>query len=524
MKRNKLLSDNTSTSREDLPISNADLLMLQEDESTYKMLVDSIRDYAIFMLDSRGYIVTWNLGAQRLKGYDKNEIINKHFSIFYPEEALKINHPAFELEVASREGRFEEEGWRVRKDGSLFWANVVISAVYSKEEHLIGFSKVTRDLTERKTLQDRLLKINEELKESEEKARLLIDSVKDYAIFLLSPEGYVATWNEGAKRIKGYEASEIIGSHFSVFYPHEPKAAEYPKFELAKAIEHGRFEDEGWRVKKDGSLFWANVVITPIYNKEHQHIGFTKITRDLSERVRNENLMKKNMELHRLNTDLDNFIYTASHDLKTPISNLEGLITLMSTKLSPKLDSTEEKYIELMATSVQKLNETILSLVEVTKVQKDLTRKDEAVSVQAVLEDVKEELAEMINQFQVNIRESLEIEAIVIARANLKSILFNLLSNAIKYHAPNRTPEIQIRTMLKGSSIVLSIKDNGLGLTKTQQAKLFSMFKRFHSHVEGTGVGLYIVKRIMDNLNGKIEVTSAIDVGTEFKLYFNRRT
>ncbi|AHM58714.1 sensory box histidine kinase [Flammeovirgaceae bacterium 311] len=522
MNKKKSPSDNAGISQNDLSASNANLLILQEDEATYKMLVDSIKDYAIFMLDARGYIVTWNIGAQRLKGYHKDEIINKHFSIFYPEEALQRNHPAFELEVASSEGRFEEEGWRVRKDGSLFWANVVISAVYSTDRHLIGFSKVTRDLTDRKLLQVRLLKINEELRESEERAHLLIDSVKDYAIFLLSPDGHIATWNEGAKRIKGYEASEIIGCHFSKFYPQETSAAEYPKFELTKALEHGRFEDEGWRLKKDGSLFWANVVITPIYNKENQHIGFTKITRDLSERVRNENLMKKNVELHRLNTDLDNFIYTASHDLKTPISNLEGLITLLAAKVGPKLDSTEGKYIELMATSIQKLNETILSLVEVTKVQKDLDKKNEAVSVKAVLEDVKEEIAEMITRLQVDIRESLEIEKIVIARANLKSILYNLLSNAIKYHSPNRQPIIKIRTMVVGSSIVLSIKDNGLGLTKTQQARLFSMFKRFHSHVEGTGVGLYIVKRIMDNLNGKIEVTSKLDVGTEFKLYFRK--
>lgn len=524
MKSKKLHSDNTATSQVDFPITSADLLTLQEDEATYKMLVDSVKDYAIFMLDTRGYIKTWNLGAQRLKGYDRDEIINKHFSIFYPEEALKINHPAYELEVASKVGRYEEEGWRVKKDGSLFWANVVISAVYDKDNQLIGFSKVTRDLTERKTLQDQLLKANEELRESEERARLLIESVKDYAIFLLTPQGHVATWNEGAKRIKGYEADEIIGCHFSKFYPQEAKPNEYTKFELASAIEQGRFEDEGWRVKKDGSQFWANVVITPIYNKEHQHIGFTKITRDLSERVRNENLMQKNEELHRLNIDLDNFIYTASHDLKTPIANLEGLLSLMTNRVAPKLDSSEEKYLALMATSVQKLNDTILSLVEITKVQKDLSRNNEPVSVQAVLEDVKEEIAGMINQFQVDISESLAIEEIAIARANLKSILFNLLTNAIKYHSPNRQPKIIIRTMVVESFLVLSIKDNGLGLTKTQQAKMFSMFKRFHSHIEGTGVGLYLVKRIMDNQGGKIEVKSKLDVGTEFKLYFRRQT
>ncbi|WP_224995118.1 PAS domain-containing protein, partial [Cesiribacter sp. SM1] len=406
---------------------------LEDNEAIYKLLVDSVKDYAIFMLDTRGYIITWNEGAQRLKGYTKEEITNKHFSIFYTKEALDTNHPAYELRIASTEGRFEEEGWRVKKDGSLFWANVVISAVYNKNKELIGFSKVTRDLTERKNLENSLLKANEELRESNELSRLWIASVKDYAIFLLTPDGYVATWNEGAKRIKGYEAEEIIGSHFSKFYPPEINATGYTQFELAKAIENGRFEDEGWRVKKDGSLFWANVVITPIYNAEKKHIGFTKVTRDLSEKLRNESLMKKNQELHRVNTDLDNFIYTASHDLKSPISNLEGLLALVAMKINPKLDESEKQIIQLMGTSVQKLNDTIISLIEVTKVQKGLNDKIEAVSFKEVLDDVKEELAGMINTTQVIIKESFEIEKLTIAKASLRSIIYNLISNAIKY-------------------------------------------------------------------------------------------
>ncbi|WPP50614.1 PAS domain-containing protein [Catalinimonas niigatensis] len=281
---------------------------LAESEVSYQLMIDSVKDYAIFMLDPQGYISSWNSGAEKLKGYTKAEILHQHFSVFYTEQDIQRNHPAYVLQTAEKEGRFEDEGWRVKKDGSLFWANVVISLIYNEQKKIIGFSKVTRDLTERKALEDKLIEAKEELRESEERSRRLIETVKDYAIFLLTPEGRIATWNEGAKRIKGYEAEEIIGCHFSKFYPPEAIMAQYPQFELAKAMEDGRFEDEGWRIKKDGSMFWANVVITPVYDDQKQHIGFTKITRDLSERVRNEALMKKNIALHKINTDLDNFV------------------------------------------------------------------------------------------------------------------------------------------------------------------------------------------------------------------------
>lgn len=495
--------------------------LLRESDARYNLLVDSVKDYAIFMLDSKGFITTWNTGAANIKGYTKEEIIGKHFSIFYTREALDRNHPQYELEVAQKEGSFEEEGWRLKKDGSMFWANVVISAIWSPQKELIGFSKVTRDLSERKKLQEQLLSAHEELKESEERQRLLIESVKDYAIFLLTPEGNIATWNEGAKRIKGYETDEILGCHFSKFYLQEAVEGQYPQFELMRALKDGRFEDEGWRVKKDGSRFWANVVITPVVNASGKHLGFTKITRDLSERVRNENLTKKNMDLHRLNTDLDNFVYTASHDLRAPITNLEGLLSLMEIKIGPKVDEDERKLIRLMRTSILKLNNTIESLVEVTKAQKNQDAARELVSFKEVLDDVKEEITTLISESGAEIQATFNSKEISFTKAGIKSIIYNLLSNAIKYRAPERTPQIAIRTYREKDKTILSIKDNGLGLSKQQQARLFSMFRRFHSHVEGTGIGLYIVKRTMENNGGKIKVNSKLNEGTEFKLYFN---
>jgi PAS domain S-box-containing protein len=245
----------------------------------FRLLVDQITEYAIFMLDVSGHVLTWNAGAQRIKGYLPHEIVGQHFSKFYrPEDSWKC---AAELDIATRLGRVEDEGYRVRKDGSLFWANVVITRLQGDDGELVGFAKVTRDLTERK-------RAEEALRQSDERFRLLVESVKDYAIFMLDPTGHVATWNVGAERIKGYRADEIIGQHFSRFYPQDEVRAGKCEYELEVAAREGRFEDEGYRLRKDGSRFWANVVITALNAPTGELVGFAKVTRDLTERRRAE--------------------------------------------------------------------------------------------------------------------------------------------------------------------------------------------------------------------------------------------
>jgi len=231
--------------------------LVHQSGEPFRLLVNSVKDYAIFMLDREGYIATWNLGAELIKGYKPKEIIGKHFSIFYPEEDIQRNKPGYELEEATEVGRFEDEGWRLRKDGSRFWANVVITALRDETGILRGFGKVTRDLTDRKEAE-------EVLRRSEERFRLIVEVVEDYAIFMIDPKGYIESWNAGAEHIKGYRANEIIGKHFSIFYPEEDLQRDKPGYELKVAAEVGRFEDEGWRIRKDGSRFWANVVITAV--------------------------------------------------------------------------------------------------------------------------------------------------------------------------------------------------------------------------------------------------------------------
>src|SRR6185436_16004301 len=253
----------------------------------------SALDYAIFALDPTGHVLSWNLGAERIKGYAADEIIGRHFSTFYPPEAVASRFPQYELEVAGREGRFEDEGWRMRKDGTRFWANVVITALRDADGTLVGYAKVTRDLTERR-------RHEESLRYNELRFRTLVEGVRDYAIFMLDPDGHVASWNAGAHQILGFEAQDVIGSHFSRFLVHDGNEQARARRELVLAAQEGRFQEEGWRARKNGTRFWANVVITAIRDDRGNLLGYSKITRDLTERVRHENRLRESEERFRL--------------------------------------------------------------------------------------------------------------------------------------------------------------------------------------------------------------------------------
>ncbi|WP_164101054.1 PAS domain S-box protein [Candidatus Laterigemmans baculatus] len=263
--------------------SGANLL---ENKAQFAKVVAGVRDYAIFLLDRDGNVQTWNTGAELLKSYRAEEILGEHFSRFYPAESIAAGWPQHELKVAASAGRFEDEGWRIRQDGSKFWASVVITALRDDAGEVTGFLKITRDLT--------LRKHNEEkLRLSEARFRLLVDGVQDYAIYMLDPEGRVTTWNNGAERLKGYSAAAIIGEHFSLFYPPEAIERGWPEKNLRQATAVGRVEDEGWRVRRDGSQFWAGVTITAVRDDEGQLLGFAKVTRDLTERRAAEERSRK---------------------------------------------------------------------------------------------------------------------------------------------------------------------------------------------------------------------------------------
>ncbi len=259
------------------------------EDGRYRLLIEAINDYAIYMLDPTGVVTSWNPGAQRFKGYAPHEIIGQHFSRFYTEEDRATDLPGRALEQALRTGKFEAEGWRVRKDGTRFWASVVIDPVYLPSGELVGFAKITRDLTERKAAEDTL-------RASQEQFRLLVQGVTDYAIYLLDKDGKVTNWNPGAQRIKGYLPEEIIGSHFSRFYTEEDRATGEPQKVLDTVTKTGRFEKEGWRVRKDGTRFWAHVIIDAIRDSHGELLGYAKITRDITERMETQKQLEKARE------------------------------------------------------------------------------------------------------------------------------------------------------------------------------------------------------------------------------------
>ncbi|MCU1401377.1 MAG: hybrid sensor histidine kinase/response regulator, partial [Acidimicrobiales bacterium] len=262
------------------------------DPALLALLVDSISDYAIFALDVEGRVASWNVGAERLKGHHAADVLGRHFSMFYPDADVIAGKPEHELALAVADGHFEDEGWRIRRDGSRFWANVVITALRGDDDRLVGFGKVTRDLTERRSSE-------ELLRESEERFRLLVNSVVDYAIFLLDPTGVVSTWNAGAERLKGYRSDQIVGHHFSAFYTDEQRSDDLPGQLLRQALDQGRVESEGWRVRKDGTRFWASVVLTALRDSSGVHRGFAKVTKDLTDRKRSEDSLRDVLALER---------------------------------------------------------------------------------------------------------------------------------------------------------------------------------------------------------------------------------
>jgi PAS domain S-box-containing protein len=258
-------------------------------EERFKLLVESVQDYAIFMLNPQGRVTSWNPGAERIKGYTSSEILGKHFSCFYPKEDVESKKPQRLLEIAIWDGRSQDEGWRIRKNGERFWAHVVLSAIRSRTGTLLGFGKITRDLTEQR-------RAAAAVRRQQERFQLFVQAVEDYALFMLDPDGNIMTWNTGAERIKGYKASEIIGQHFSCFYPEEDLKAGKPARELELAARDGRFEDEGWRLRKDGTKFWANVIITAVRDSAGNLTGYGKVTRDITERMQAQRSLEESQQ------------------------------------------------------------------------------------------------------------------------------------------------------------------------------------------------------------------------------------
>ncbi|HEX3379709.1 MAG TPA: PAS domain S-box protein [Paraburkholderia sp.] len=463
----------------------------------YSSLVQAISDYAIFLLDATGHIVSWNVGAQKLKGYTESEIVGQHFSRFYTEEAVARGWPTYELQQAALTGRFEDEGWRVRKDGTTFWANVVITAVRDETGKVTGFAKITRDLTAQR-------EYIEALRQSEERFRLLVDSVKDYAIFMLDPQGFVVSWNSGAARIKGYTHDEIVGQHFSLFYVPEEAAAGKPARELAIARQLGTVEDEGWRVRKDGSTFWANVIITAVYDETRRLRGFAKVTRDLTERRRRE-------ELERSSERMREFLATLAHELRNPLAPVRNAVGAMQmeTGLSPTLAQARD-LIDRQVTHLTRLVDDLLDIGRIMsdKVELRIARVDLAELVARAIEaarpfsDSREQrVAAHVPDTPVVIRGDM---------TRLVQVLQNLLHNASKF-SPNGS-EIDVLGRIDFRMAVLEVRDSGCGIPVRSLDRIFELFAQETGDQNvgegGLGIGLTLCKSLVEMHGGSIVASS----------------
>jgi PAS domain S-box-containing protein len=498
------------------------------------LLVDAVEEYAIFMLSPTGEIHSWNRGAERIMGYSAHEAIGKHFSIFYgPEDAQK---PATELTVARNEGRVEDEGWRIRKDGTRFWANTVITPLTDATGTLRGFAKVTRDLTRRREAE-------EHLRQSEESFRLLVASVKDYAIFLLDPEGKIVTWNEGAHRLKGYEPHEIIGRHFSTFYPESDVRAGKPEWELEEARRSGSVEDEGWRLRKDGSRFWANVVITAVYDDHGTLRGFAKVTRDITERKEKEEAQQALIEqrearlqaeeeqrhaeasyrvAQEANRAKDEFLMTLSHELRTPMTTILGWSRLLPT--IPTNDPAFREAVASIMRGAQLQARLIDDVLDVSRIVSGKLR----LSVENV--DVAHLLAASVD----GVRPSADAKGITITSAftpslgtlvgdptRLQQIVWNLLTNAVKFTPKGGT--IQISGSRTSSHVQIAVTDTGEGIEPGFLPHIFEPFRQAESPSSrvhgGLGLGLSIVRYLAEAHGGTVAAESAgRGKGTTFTL------
>ncbi|MFL5741885.1 MAG: PAS domain S-box protein [Flavisolibacter sp.] len=504
-------------------------LLLRETEQRYRLMVEGVKEYMIILLDANGNISSWNEGANRIMGYHESEVIGKHFSMFYTREDYDSKKWERELNTAATEGKFEEEQWRVRKNGSLFWANVVVTALFNEYNDLVGFSKVTRDLSDKREK-------DEALRQSEERNRLLIEQVKDYGIFMLDDKGRIVSWNEGAKRIKGYTEEEIIGKYFSIFYTEEDIRNGKPPYELKVARKEGKYEEEGWRVRKDGSLFWANVVITAIYNKERALIGFAKVTRDLTERKESEKALKDsyqsyrrlaielkatNEQLMHANEELEQFTSIVSHDLQEPVRTIKSFLQLIQIKLSASQDEDLKNYIQKAVNSSNRMKELILNLLHYSQLGKDeLSTED--VNVQDLFQEAISNLKGSIEAGNAQIIIENELEYIRGNRVQLVQLIQNLLSNALKF-THNNEPKINIRCTKENGEVIFSISDNGIGIAKGDLNKIFEIFRRLNHDRDfaGTGIGLAICKKIVDRHRGRIWPESEPGKGTTFYFTIN---
>jgi PAS domain S-box-containing protein len=491
------------------------------DDARYRLLIEAVTDYAIYMLDPSGIISSWNPGAQRFKGYAPSEIIGQHFSRFYTAEDQEKGIPALALATAEREGKFESEGWRVRKDGSRFWAYVIIDPIWSPTGELIGFAKITRDLTERKAAEDAL-------KQSQEAFRLLVQGVSDYAIYMLDTNGVVTNWNLGAQRIKGYSPGEIIGRHFSTFYTEEDRQAGEPQKALETVERAGRFEKEGWRVRKDGTRFWAHVIIDPIRDDRGKLIGYAKITRDITERKNTQQQLDAAREALFQSQKMEaigQLTGGVAHDFNNLLMAVLGSLELMRKRLPE-----DAKLKALLDNAVQGAQRGSVLTKRMLAFARRQELKKESVDIPELVRGMTDLLQHSLGQsILIETRFPLVSKAVLADANQLEMILLNLIVNARDAMPDGGQVVIATReevlrvgdgSRLKpGAYICLTVTDTGTGMDEATLRRAMEPFFTTKGLGKGTGLGLSMVHGVAEQSGGWFTLRSRKGQGTTAELW-----
>ena len=490
------------------------------DEERYRLLVDAITDYAIYMLDIDGRIVSWNPGAQRFKGYEAWEILGEHFSRFYTEEDRLKRLPEHALRTAASEGRFEREGWRVRKDGTRFWAHVIIDPIWDRAGGLIGYAKVTRDLTERR-------KAEGELRESEQKFQLLVQGVTDYALYMLDPDGYVSNWNIGAERIKGYTADEIVGKHFSQFYTEEDRAAGQPTKSLETAKREGRYESEGLRQRKDGTRFWAHVILDAIHSDSGELLGFAKITRDITEKVESQKALAQTREelfqAQKMEA-IGQLTGGVAHDFNNLLMAVLGSLEILKKRLpnDPSLVSLVDNAIQ-GAERGAALTQRMLAFSR--RQQLNMQSVDAPALVAGMMDFVQRSLGA---DTRIETRFPAHLPLVMTDPVQLETAILNLIVNArdamasgglITIAAEEIVADRAVRNLKPGRYVRLLVSDTGEGMDEETIAQATTPFFTTKGVGKGTGLGLSMVQGLTEQSGGKLMIESRKGVGTTISLF-----
>lgn len=475
-----------------------------------KVLLQNVRDYAIFMIDHAGFIVEWTEGAERVTGYSAEEAVGQHLSVFYTPEDLASGQPDGELAEAAVTGRVEREGWRIFKNGDKRLINEIATAIRDDDGVLIGFAKISRDITERKLAE-------EALQQSEERLRIVMESVRDQAIFTSDPRSIITSWNTGAYNLFGYSAQEAIGQSADMIFTLEDRISGEPGKEVMRALRDGHAADERYHVRKDGSTFYVSGALSPLYTSKGQLLGFVKMARDLTDRKEME------QRLNTANRRKDEFIAMLGHELRNPLSPVRNSLQIL--KMTHSDDPTLMPLVELMLRQVDHMVNLVNDLLDVSRISQGKIRlRIEKVDITALI-------SESVKNFQIMLENTgrtlfLELPGDPLFvngdASRLVQVISNILSNAAKY-----TPDdgqIWVTARRSGSLVVIRIKDNGIGIAADNLNDIFESFVQIEMTIDrsmgGLGLGLSVVKKLVELHQGSIRAESAgLGQGSEFIIH-----